>query len=185
MIIVLVVLGLVIVMAISIYNNLVVKRNQIDNIFGSVDTLLKKRYDLIPNLIATVKQYMLHEQKTLTDVTAMRAQAMSGNLNQAQTIDLENKLVPMIRGLMVSVENYPDLKANQNFLQLQASFNEIEEQISAARRAFNATVTDYNNAVQVFPSNIFAGMMNFQVRKVFEIPESERVNPNASELFKK
>lgn len=185
MIVLLVILGVVGLLAISIYNNLIGKRNQVDNVFGSIDALLKKRYDLIPNLIATVKEYMGYEQKTLTDITSLRAQATTRDLDQNQKVDLENKFVPALRGLMVAVEAYPDLKANQNFLQLQGTFNEVEEQISAARRAFNAAVTDYNNAIQMFPGNIFAGLMGFAPKKVFETSDAERQNPNAGELFKK
>ncbi len=166
-------------------NTLVGKKNQVQNVFGSIDALLKKRYDLIPNLVNTVKTYMKHERETLTEITELRTKAINGNLTDEEKVDLNNKIGKMIGGIMVAVENYPDLKANQNFLQLQASLNEVEEQISAARRAYNASVTDYNNAVEMFPTNIFAGIMGYKVKKVFEISESERQNINVGELFSK
>ena len=163
-------IGLVAVIIIAvIYNSLVVKKNQVNNVFATIDALLKKRYDLIPNLIATVKNYMQYEKGVLEEVTALRAKAISGNLSDDEKVDLENKVSKVLGGIMVAVENYPDLKANQNFLQLQAAMNEIEEQISAARRAYNAAVTDYNNAVEMFPTNIFASMMSFKERNLFEI----------------
>lgn len=167
------------------YNSLVGKKNQVDNAFGSIDAMLKKRYDLIPNLIATVKTYMQHEKDTLTKITELRSKAMSGNLSNDDKVALNNQLTKAIGGIMVAVESYPDLKANQNFLQLQGSFNEIEEQLSAARRAYNASVTDYNNGVEMFPTNLLAGIIGYKRRQVFEIPEVERQNVSAADLFKK
>lgn len=168
-----------------LYNSLISKKNQVQNVFASIDALLKKRYDLIPNLVATVQKYMQHERGTLTEITELRAKAISGTLSDDEKVDLDNKLTKTLGGIMVAVENYPDLKANQNFLQLQASLNEVEEQISAARRAYNAAVTDYNNAVEMFPTNILASMMNYQRKKVFEIPDAERQNVDVKDLFNK
>jgi len=108
---------------------------------------------------------------------------MSSNLTDEEKMDLNNKLGKMLGGIMVAVENYPTLKANQNFLQLQSALNEVEEQISAARRAYNAAVTDYNNAVEMFPTNIFAGIMSYKKKKIFEITEEERKNVNVKHLF--
>jgi len=127
--------GVLLLICIIIYNSLVGKKNQVLNVFATIDALLKKRYDLIPNLIATVKTYMQHERETLTEITELRAKAVSGQISDDEKVALDNKLSQMLGGIMVAVENYPDLKANQNFLQLQGSLNEIEEQISAARRA--------------------------------------------------
>ena len=165
------------------YNSLVGKKNQVENAFASVDTMLKKRYDLIPNLVATVKQYAAHESDTLTEITDLRAKALSGNLTSDEQVEVNNQISKAMGGIMVAVENYPELKANENFLQLQRSLNEIEEQISAARRAFNASVTDYNNAIEMFPSNLVAGMMSYRRRQLFEIPSEERENVNVGELF--
>lgn len=183
MIIPIIALAIVIIIPVALYNSLVAKKNQAKNAFASTDALLKKRYDLIPNLIAIVKTYMQHEQKTLTAITEMRSKAISGQLSDDEKIDLDNKLTKAMGGIVVAVENYPDLKANQNFLQLQASFNEIEEQISAARRAYNSAVTDFNNSVEMFPTNILASLMSYSQKKLFEISEQERKNVNAKELF--
>jgi LemA protein len=183
MIIGLAVAGAVLLFFILIYNNLIKKKNQVDNAFGSIDVMLKKRYDLIPNLVETVKQYMTHEKETLAQITELRTQATSGNLSGDEKVDIENKIAGQMRGIMVAVENYPDLKASANFVQLQGSWNEAEEQISAARRFFNSAVTDFNNAIQVFPNSIMAGMMGLKPKKVFEIPEEERKNVSAKNLF--
>ncbi len=165
------------------YNGLVGKKNQVENAFASIDTLLKKRYDLIPNLVATVKQYAAHESNTLTEITDLRAKALSGNLSSDEQVEVNNQISKAMGGIMVAVENYPELKANENFMQLQRSLNEIEEQISAARRAFNASVTDFNNAIEMFPSNMVAGMMSYRRRQLFEIPNEERENVNVGGLF--
>lgn len=175
----------VLVIGISIYNGLINRKNQVANSFGAIDAFLKKRYDLIPNLVAACQQYMQFEKTTLTQITELRTKAMSGNVSDDEKVDINNKLTKMLGSVMVAVENYPDLKSSQNFLQLQGALNEIEEQLSAARRAYNAAVTDYNNAVEMFPSSIFAGMMNYKLKTVFEIPEAERANVNVGELFKK
>jgi LemA protein len=179
----LIVLGAIALFAIIGYNRLVGLRNDADKAFASIDAMAKKRYDLIPNLVATVSKYMEHERGTLTDITEMRAKAMSGNLSDNEKVDLDNKISRAMGGIMVAVENYPDLKANQNFLQLQGSLNEIEEQLSAARRAYNASVTDYNNACQMFPSNVFAMIFNFKTKALFEISEKERQNVDVKALF--
>jgi len=165
------------------YNSLVGKKNQVENVFGTVDALLKKRYDLIPNLIETVKTYMTHEKSLLTDITELRAKATTGGLSDDERVALDNRMSKTLGGIMVAVENYPDLKANQNFLQLQGSLNEIEEQISAARRAYNAAVTNYNNAIEMFPTNMMASMMNYKRKNVFEIPEAERKNVDVGKIF--
>jgi len=180
-----IIIAVVILIPVILYNSLIGKKNQVTNVFASIDTLLKKRYDLIPNLISTVKTYMEHERGTLTEITELRAKATSGQLSDDDKVDLDNKISKALGGIMVAVENYPDLKANQNFMQLQGSLNEIEEQISAARRAYNASVTDYNNAIEMFPTNIMASAMNYKLKKVFEIVESERKNVNVKDLFNK
>jgi LemA protein len=177
-------LFVVILIPVLMYNSLIGKKNQVENVFAGIDALLKKRTDLIPNLVDTVKTYMKHEKDLLTKVTEMRAKATSGRLSNDERVELDNKLTRALGGIMVAVENYPDLKANQNFLQLQGSLNEVEEQISAARRAYNAAVTTYNNAIEMFPTNIMASMMNYKRKQVFEIPEEERKNVDVGKLFK-
>lgn len=177
---VIVILGLIVM---SMYNGLIRKKNEVANAFGGMDVQLKKRYDLIPNLISTVKQYMNHERELLTKVTELRTKAMDAGLSDESKVDLDNQITHAMKGIMVAVENYPDLKANQNFLNLQRTMNEVESQISASRRAYNAAVTDFNNGVQMFPTSIMAGMMKLTTKKVFEIPDVERQNYNAKDLF--
>jgi len=179
------VIAVPILFLIVVYNSLVGKKNQVLNAFAGIDTLLKKRYDLIPNLVETVKNYMQHERGTLTEITELRARAISPQLSQDMKVDLNNKIAKMLSGIMVAVENYPQLKANENFMQLQRSLNEVEEQISAARRAYNAAVTDYNNAVEMFPTNLAASVLNYQAKPFFEIAETERQNLKVGELFRK
>lgn len=174
---------LVLFIIIGMYNSLIRKRNEVDNAFGGIDVQLKKRYDLIPNLIATVKQYATHEKELLTQVTEMRAKATSGNLTNDEKVILDNKISAGMKNIMVAVENYPEVKANENFINLQRTLNEVESQISAARRTYNAVITDYNNAIQTFPKNIMAGMMNMKNKEVFVIPETERQNVNVKDLF--
>ena len=171
------------VLSVVVYNGLISKKNQVTNAFGSIDTILKKRYDLIPNLVSAVGEYMKFERSVLSDITALRTKAMSANITDAEKIDLNNKLTKALGGIFVAVENYPQLKASENFLQLQAALSEVEEQVSAARRAYNAAVTEYNNAVEMFPSSFFASMMKYQKRAVFEVPESERANVSVKKLF--
>jgi len=165
------------------YNSLVSKKNQVENIFASVDTTLKKRYDLIPNLVASVSKYMEHEKSLLEEVTKLRADANKPNISDAQKIQLDAKVSSALGSIMIAVENYPDLKANENVMHLQHSLTEIEEQISAARRAYNQAVTDYNNAIEMIPTNFMASAMNYTRKEVFVIVESERKNVNVKELF--
>ena len=175
-----IVLALVVVF---IYNTLVGRRNQCDNIFASIDALLKKRYNLIPNLVTLMKESMKYERGLLEKVTELRAKAMQPGLTPEQKIAIADELTQPLHGLMVAVENYPDLKANENIMQLMRSLNEIEEQIAAARRAYNQAVTDYNNAREMFPSSLIAGWFKFESRPLFEIPETERKNIDIKELL--
>jgi LemA protein len=168
-----------------LYNSLVSKKNRVDNAFASVDVLLKKRYDLIPNLVAAVKGYMTHEREVLEKVTALRAKAMSPNVSADEKIEYDNMVSSFLRGIMVSVENYPQLRASENFLQLQASLSEVEEQISAARRAYNASVLEYNNAVEMLPTNLMASLMKYKQRRFFETAAGERENVAVGETLGK
>ncbi|ADN09503.1 LemA family protein [Sulfurimonas autotrophica] len=178
--IILIVLAIILVL---MYNSLIAKKNQVENIFASVDTLLKKRYDLIPNLVASVSKYMQHEKSILEDITKLRSQANKTNLSDKEKIDLDKKMSSALGSIMIAVENYPELKANQNILHLQHSLNEVEAQISAARRAYNQAVTDYNNVIEQIPTNIMANMMGYSRKDVFEVSEDERKNVNVKELF--
>lgn len=179
----LIVLIVVAIILVLMYNSLVAKKNQVENIFASVDTQLKKRYDLIPNLVASVSKYMEHEKSILEEVTKLRADANKPNISDEQKIALDAKVSSALGSIMIAVENYPELKANENVMHLQHSLNEVEEQISAARRAYNQAVTDYNNALEQIPTNFMANAMNYQRKQVFEISEGERKNVNVKELF--
>lgn len=173
LIIVLVVVAVLVLGVIGIYNNLVKLRNNRENAFANIDVQLKQRHDLIPQLVATVKGYAEHEKEVLTRVTEARAAAMSATgINDK--IQAENALSSALAGLKVSLEAYPDLKANQNFLQLQTEIADIENKIAATRRYFNTATRELNNAVQTFPSNIFANMFGFKKEPMFEIPQEER-----------
>jgi len=168
---------------ILMYNSLVAKKNQVKNIFGSVDTQLKKRYDLIPNLVASVSKYMKHERSLLNEITKLRSQANKPDISDKDKISLDAKVSSALGSIMIAVENYPELKANENIMHLQRSLNEIEEQISAARRAYNQAVTDYNNAIEMIPTNFLAKAMAYRKKEVFEIVGAQRKNINIKELF--
>jgi LemA protein len=157
-----------------IYNSLIRRKNDVDNAFASIDVMLRKRYDLIPKIVEAVKAYMTYERELLTEITELRVKALSQDLSNEDRVIIENRIGQRLTDLLVAVENYPDLKASTNFLQLQGTLNEVEEQLAASRRAFNAAVTTYNNSIEVFPSNIVASMMNYKRRTLFEIPEAKR-----------
>lgn len=181
--VILIVGAAILLVPIAMYNSLVGKRNQIRNIFGTMDALLKKRWDLIPNLVSTVKGYADHERGLFENVTQARAQAQQGQLSQDQQVGLENSFMQLLGVVRATVENYPNLKASDNFMHLQRTLNELEEQISAARRAYNAAVTDYNNSVQMFPTNIIAGMFSFSEKPLFRIDAAQRENPDVGKLL--
>ncbi|WP_457743260.1 LemA family protein [Sulfurimonas sp.] len=179
----LIILIVLVIILVLMYNSLIAKKNQVDNIFASVDTQLKKRYDLIPNLVASVSKYMEYEKTILEDVTKLRAEANNGNISNSQKMQLDTKVSSALGSIMVAVENYPELKANENVMHLQRSLNEIEAQIAAARRAYNQAVTDYNNALEQIPTNIIANILGYKPKDVFVIDESQRENVNVKELF--
>ncbi len=172
-IIILVVVAVIAIWCIGIYNNLVKLRNNRENAFANIDVQLKQRHDLIPQLVSTVKGYASHEKELLVRVTEARTAAM-GASGINDKIKAENALSNALSGLRVSLEAYPDLKANQNFLQLQCEISDIENKLAASRRFFNSTTRELNNAVQTFPSNIFAGMFGFHREPMFEIPQADR-----------
>ena len=172
-IIILVVIVLLIIWAISLYNNLVKLRNNRENAFANIDVQLKQRHDLIPQLVSTVKGYATHEREVLQKVTEPRSAAM-GATTINDKINAENALSSALAGLKVSLEAYPELKANQNFLQLQSEIADVENKLAAVRRFFNSTTRELNNAVQTFPSNIFAKMFGFSKEPMFEVPKEER-----------
>ena len=172
-IIVLAVVVLLALWAISIYNNLVKLRNNRENAFANIDVQLKQRYDLVPQLVGTVKGYAEHEKEVFQRVTEARAAAMSATtINDKMAAD--NALTSALAGLKVSLEAYPELKANQNFLQLQTEIADIENKLAATRRFFNSTTRELNTAVQAFPSNLIAGMFGFHKEPMFEIAQEDR-----------
>ncbi len=178
-----VVLGLVLIIFIVIYNSLIGKKNMVEQAFATIDVMLKKRYDLIPNLVSTIKSYMKHESETLTKITELRARATAPGTGGDEQVQINNQLGGLLRGLMIQVEDYPELKASENFVQLQRSLNEVEAQLAAARRTYNAAVTDFNNAVEMFPTNLVAGMMSYRRRALFEVDASERERPDVGNMF--
>ena len=158
---------------IGIYNNLVALRNNRENAFANIEVQLKQRYDLIPNLVNTVKGYAEHEKGLLERITQARTAAM-GATNLNDKIEAENALSSALAGLKVSVEAYPDLKANQNFMQLQSELADIENKLAAVRRFFNSATKELNTGVQSFPAVLFANMFGFHKEPMFEVPEEER-----------
>lgn len=172
-----------VVLLVLIYNNLVDRKNSVDQAEADIDAQYQKRFDLIPNLVETVKAYMKHERETLVELTELRTRAMSGGMSRQEMEEASNKVNRMGRGLMWQVENYPDLKASTNFMQLQSTWTEVESQLSASRRTYNAAVKDYNNGLEQFPSNIMARSMGYQPKEYIEIPEEARENISAKDLF--
>lgn len=172
-IIILVVVVLLVIWGVSLYNNLVKLKNNRENAFANIDVQLKQRHDLVPQLVSTVKGYATHEREVLQRVTEARSVAMNATgINDK--INAENALTSALAGLKVSLEAYPDLKANQNFMHLQTELSDLENKLAAARRFFNSTTRELNNAVETFPSNIFAKMFHFEKEPMFEVPQEER-----------
>mgnify|MGYP000182770434 CR=1 FL=1 len=161
-----------------IYNGHVSRRNAVDYAFSSIDVQLKRRWELVPNLVETVKGYAKHESALFERVTLARNQAKSGD--QSQRFANEGLLSQEVPALLAVSESYPDLKANEQFIWLQRNLTEVESQISASRRAYNAAITGYNDGVQMFPSSVVANMFGFKKREWFQIDSSERGVRNVS-----
>lgn len=172
-IIVIAVIAVLVLAVIGIYNNLVKLRNNRENAFADIDVQLKQRYDLVPQLVATVKGYATHEKDLLESVTAARTAAVNAT-SIDDKIKADQQLTSALAGLKISVEAYPDLKANQNFLQLQGELADIENKLAAVRRYFNSATRELNNAVQTFPNNLLAGMFGFHKEAMYEIEASQR-----------
>jgi len=170
-------LGVVaVVFGISIYNGLVGSRNECENSWRQIDVQLKRRYDLIPNLVETAKGYMKHERETLEAVVKARQIAIDASSVPAQA-KAENMLTSTLRSLFAVTENYPELKANENMMQLQEEITSTENRIGFARQHYNDSVMRYNNKAQQFPGNIVAGMYNFEKKDYFELEEAEQREP--------
>ena len=175
------VVGLAALAVVAIYNSLIRLNVQTDNAWADIDVQLKRRHDLIPNVVETVKGYAGHERETLEAVIAARNQAVSvQGAGPAERGQAEGVLTSALRGLFALAEAYPQLRAAENFSQLQATLAQIEEAVQNARRYYNAVVRDLNTRVQQFPSNIVAGMFGFRNREFFEIPDAQREVPRVS-----
>jgi len=161
---------------IFIYNSLVAKRNMVRNAFSSIDVNLRKRHDLIPNLVETVKAYAAHEKETFTKLIEARREAGRHDISEKERLRLEEQIGPQVQRVIALAENYPELKSSDHFLNLQRSLTEVEEQISAARRAYNAAVYQINNSIESFPSNLIANSFGFKRHDFFEANDSERAS---------
>jgi LemA protein len=161
------------------YNGLITLRNRVKEAWSDIDVQLKRRYDLIPNLVETVKGYASHEKETFDRVIAARSKAMSAQ-GIKEKGDAENMLSGTLKSLFALSENYPDLKASVNFLELQKELTDTEDKVQAARRFYNGNVLDFNNKLQLFPTNMIAGMFGFKVSEFFEAEEGEKAAPKVS-----
>lgn len=171
----LLILALLVVFVVAVYNGLIRLKNKCEEGWADIDTQLKRRYDLIPNLVETVKGYASHESDTLEKVIQARNTAM-GAKSFEEKEKAENVLTGALKTIFALAEQYPDLKANQNFLDLQKTLAEIEEHIQLSRRYYNATVRDFNTKIEVFPNNIIAGPLGFAKKEFFEATEEEKKN---------
>lgn len=175
----LIIIVAIVVIAIGIYNSLIRSRNRVDEAWSDIEVQLKRRYDLIPNLVNTVKGYAAQESGVLERVTEARTQAMGAQTVAEHQKD-ENMLSGALKSLFAVAESYPDLKSNQNFMQLQTDLTDTENKIQAARRFYNGNVRDFNTKIEVFPTSVFASMLGFTKRNFFDIddngPESQPVN---------
>ena len=171
----------------SIYASVIKKRNKADEAFSAIDVQLKKRYDLIPNILTIAQKYMEHERGIMEEVTKLRTQVMglSSNFeNIDRKIALDGEISKKMGQIMVAVENYPQLKADQTMITAMQTYNEVEEHIAAARRFYNSAANDLKNAVEIFPSSLFARMLNIKAVDFFKANEQERQTVNASDFLK-
>jgi len=177
-----IILGAVAVIAfwlIGVYNGLIKLKNRTQEAWSDIDVQLKRRYDLIPNLVETVKGYASHEKETFLKVTEARNMAMKAETPEAKA-KAENMLTSTLKTLFAVAENYPELKANENFMQLQDELSDTENKISSSRRFYNGNVRDFNTKIEVFPNNMIAGMLGFKKFEYFEVADEERKNVKVS-----
>lgn len=169
-----------------IYVSLIHRKNKVKEAFSGIDVQLKKRYDLIPNLLQCAAKFMEHEKSLLADITKLRTEAMNTSLNESpkHLSSIENKLSSKLREFSISVENYPDLKSNQTMVQLMDTMNTVEENIAAARRFYNSAVNDLNNAIEIFPSSVVAKWLKIESKELFETPEEEKKSINVGDYLK-
>jgi len=176
------ILAMIIIVAIVVNNQIIAKKNQVAQAFGSIEVYLKKRFDLIPNLVVMLNKYITHEKEVFLKVTKLRSKADEAK-NPQEKIEASNELTKVMSGLHLNVENYPDLKADKQFINLQFELTDIEDQISAARRAYNAAVTGYNDKIQMFPASIIAGFRKDKTDTLLEIPKAEQKEVNINQLL--
>ena len=177
-----IILGIVAILAIYViatFNDLTKTRNRVDEAFATMDVYLKKRWDLIPNLVETVKGYMKHEKSTLEEIVELRNKTYD-KMTEEDKVDVNNKLTQVISKLFALAEKYPDLKANQNFMDLSVQLTKVEDEIANSRKYYNGAVRNLNDKVLMFPGNMIAGMLVFKTRKMFEAAETERENVKVS-----
>lgn len=173
--IVIAIVVVLLLLVLSTYNSLVRLNNRVGEAFSTMDVYLKKRWDLIPNIVETVKGYAKHEKETLEGVISLRNGAYD-KMSDDEKVEANNELSRGITKIMALAEAYPDLKANENFKDLSRELSKVEEDIANARKYYNGSVRDFNNKVQIFPNNIFAGMFGFKPKKMYEALDSEREN---------
>jgi LemA protein len=166
------------------FNSIVSVKNAVDNALSSVSVMLKKRFDLIPNLVDTVQRYVEHESGALEEVVRLRTQAGARGVTPEQAHALDGQIARAMAQVVATAEAYPELKASESFQQLQRALNEVEEQISAARRTYNAAVKNYNDAVQMFPTILFASVLGYGARQFFEVPAGHDANPDVMARFR-
>jgi len=174
--IIIAVVVIIILWLIAVFNRLITLKNRTDEAWSDIDVQLKRRYDLIPNLIETVKGYATHEQGTLQKVIDARSAAMATGGNPESKAKAENALSDTLKSIFALAENYPDLKANQNFMKLQDELSDTENKIQAARRFYNGNVRDFNTQIQIFPNNVVNGLLRFKKYEFFEASEAEKKN---------
>jgi len=174
--IILAVLGVVLLgLIVGVYNSLIRLKNKVKEAWSDIDVQLKRRYDLIPNLVETVKGYAKHEKGTFEKVTELRSKAMQ-TTEPGKKAEVENMLTETLKSLFAVAENYPELKANENFLDLQKQLSEIEDEIQKSRRYYNGNVRDFNTKLEVFPNNLIAGILRFKAFDFFEVADAEKKN---------
>jgi len=172
MTIILIILGVLVIWFVATYNSFITRRNRAEEAWADIEVQLKRRYDLIPNLVNTVKGYATHEAAVFEKVTQARSQAMQAGTVAGQ-LEAENMLSGALKSLFAVAEAYPDLKANTNFLELQRELSDTENKIQAARRFYNSNVRDFNTALETFPSNVVAGMFIFKKKEFFDLPDAD------------
>lgn len=178
--IILIGIAFIIIYGIYIYNSFVRTENLVKNAFHNIDVMLKKRYDLIPQLVNSVKGIMKHEKETLESLVALRSQATEKTTNRDEEVAINNEISKKLEQIQIAVEAYPELKSNENMLQLQETLVDVEDNLSASRRSYNANVARYNTLLKSFPSNIIGNMFSYKEKTGFQATSAERMRPETT-----